>query len=151
MNKTLQGHLDAIMAGAVTKTNVIGLRRAINLMERGGNGWRVPSYVDVGYRADVAVVEDSLDNFSPSPTVTGDLHESGLKVLRNPRYKSRWTPNQAAVIAELDHFKLVRFERIGSRGEYAVPVYRAVGFSGLGFNFMNIPWQSGGKGPEVVS
>lgn len=39
--KTLQGHLAAIQSGEVTKTNVVGLRKAINLTERLAGGWRV--------------------------------------------------------------------------------------------------------------
>lgn len=150
MRKALQDHKEAIASGEVTGTNVRGIRKAINLAERGLAGWSVPSYAGAGWRTDVFELESFLEDRLLAPIVRGDLHESGVKVLRNKRYAKRWTPNQQAIIDELDHFKLIRFDRIGRRGEYSVPVFRAIGFSGLGFNFRNIPWQSGGDGPEAV-
>lgn len=149
MNKTLQRHLDAILSGTVERGNVIGLRKAINLMERAYGGWSVPSYVTKAWRAEVMALEEALE--ASRPVVSGELHDSGLEVLRNPRYRKRWTWNEAAIIAELDHFRLLGFDRLGSHGQYATPVYRACGKSGLGFNFRNVPWQSGGNGPEIVS
>lgn len=86
-------------------------------------------------------------------TLVGPLHDSGLKVLRNPRYAKRWTARQQLTIANLDHFELLRFDRVGRR--YSVPVYRAVSRSGGSFAFRNIPWQTAyysglDDGPRVV-
>jgi hypothetical protein len=81
------------------------------------------------------------------PEVAGALHDSGLKVLRNPRYTKRWDGYEQDVIDNLDHFELIRFDRVGSRGRYGMPVYRAVAYVGRGkaersFAFRNIPWQT---------
>jgi hypothetical protein len=62
---------------------------------------------------------------------------------------------QQLTIANLDHFELIRFDRLGDRGRYSVPVYRAVSRSGGSFAFRNIPWQTayfGGfdDGPRAV-
>lgn len=147
MNKSLKAHYDAIKAGQVTKTNIIGLRKFINRMERWGNGWSGHKLTESDAN-DIFDVEQSLQRVSP--VVVGELHDSGLALLRSPRYKKRWDDYQRSVIDELCAFRLVRFERIGSRGQYAVPVYNAVGFNGRSFLFWNIPWQSGGNGPEIV-
>ena len=136
-----QHHLEAIQAGKVTKTNIIGIRKAINHVQRIANGWS-------GNRSsataeEVARIEYELDNVQP--IVTGELHDSGLAIMRNKRYLKA-LPECAATV---DMFRLIRFDRIGHSGEYAVPVYRAIGPDGA-FNFRNIPWQSGGNGPEIV-
>lgn len=96
------------------------------------------------------------------PRVTGQLHDTGITLLRNPRYKKRWAAYQREAIDSLDHFRLVDFDQEGRWGEYAVPVYQVWakvppkgdaldGGSYAAFAFRNIPWQSGGDGPEVVS
>lgn len=148
MNKTLTIHLDAIRSGEVTKTNVIGMRKAINMVARKSSGGSVPETCP-DWR-DMEELEEAL--YAASPRVApGELHDGGLKVLRNPRYRSRWSKAQAAIIADLDHFELVRYDMLGKRGEYAQPVYRAVDTQGAAFVFVNVPWQSGGRGPEVLS
>lgn len=88
------------------------------------------------------------------PTVAGELHESGLKVLRNRRYAKRWNDMQRAIINyPLLTFRLLRFDRVG---RYSVPVFLAVGDERMGsFAFRNIPWQTAyyaglDDGPRVV-
>ena len=156
-----QRHLHAICDGKVTRTNVIGMRKLINTAEREMAGWSVPKSAP-----DLQTVWD-LETMLEGrfPRVEGELHDTGLKVLRNPRYAKRWTDWQSQAIDAADHFRLVRFDRIGRigrNGEYAVPVYALWskippkgdaldGGTYEAFWFRNIPWQSGGDGPEVVA
>jgi hypothetical protein len=145
--KSIRRHLAAVQAGTVTKTNVIGIRKAINELER--NAWNPPAMIDAQFELEQAIAERR-------PTVAGELHESGLKVLRNPRYAKRWNEREAGIISRLHHFELVRFDRVGPRGRYGMPVYRAVDATGQGFAFRNIPWQTAyyaglEDGPRVVS
>lgn len=143
--KAIARHRAAITAGTVTKTNVIGIRKAINNMERGD--W--PSdMIDAQFELERAIVERQ-------PTVAGELHETGLAVLRNPRYAKRWNEREQGIIDRLDHFKLLRFDRVGNRGRYSVPVFKAVDVTGQSFAFRNIPWQTAyyaglDDGPRVV-
>jgi hypothetical protein len=144
--KSIARHMAAVNAGTVTKTNVIGIRKAINEMER--NAWNPAEMVDALFELESAIREQR-------PVVTGPLHESGLKVLRNPRYAKRWTPMEDCTIRSLSHFELVRFDRVGPHGRYAIPVYRAVATDGRSFAFRNIPWQTAyysglDDGPRVV-
>lgn len=161
-----QRHLAAISAGTVTKTNVIGIRKAINHIERIGRGWS-------GNRSNVTIdevfeIEQALHD--APPLVTGGLHATGLKQLRDPRYAKRFNETQRGIIERDDAtFSLVRYDRIGRQGMYAVPVYRMAaprGYherpNGAGwttggeFLFRNIPWQAvfGSEeyqsGPEVM-
>lgn len=154
----MQKHLDAIASGTVTKTNVIGIRKAINHIERLNAGWsgnRSAATVDEVFAVEQALAEQR-------PRVGGELHDTGVKLLQSPRYRKRWQPWQSEAIAAIDHFRLVAYDRIGSRGQYSVPVYAVWakippkgdaldGGSYEAFRFRNIPWQSGGDGPEVVS
>jgi hypothetical protein len=143
--KSIARHKAAVQSGRIEKTNIIGIRKAINAIERGGE----PSaMIDAVFKLECAIAEHR-------PAVVGSLHDSGLKVLRNPRYAKRWTARQQLTIANLDHFELIRFDRLGDRGRYSVPVYRAVSRSGGSFAFRNIPWQTayfGGldDGPRAV-
>lgn len=126
----------AIEAGTVTKTNVIGIRKAINHVERLRAGWS-------GNRSNVTPEEaDTLEEAlrRHEPRVVGELHESGLKLLRSPRWRKRWNERQAAIIEHLDRFALVRFDRIGQTN--AVPVYRAISNDRGSFLFRNVPWQT---------
>lgn len=59
--------------------------------------------------------------------------------------------HKTAILAGLSHFKLVGFDTIGRRGDMYTPVYRAYDTQGRSFPFRNIPWQSGGNGPEILS
>lgn len=143
-------HLKAIAAGEVTKSNVIGIRKAINHVERLRAGWS-------GNRSNVTSAEvDAIEEAlrQREPCVVGELHESGLKLLRSPRWRKRWNERQRGIIERLDHFALVRFDRI-ERGTHAIPVYRAIATTGQSFLFRNIPWQTAyyegeESGPVVV-
>lgn len=139
-------HLESIKAGTVTKSNVIGIRKAINAMERRAFGASVSSTAPKLTSRDVAAIERALADVEP--IVTGELHDSGLKLLRSPRYRKR-LESVRDIIENLESFRLVAYDRIGRSGTHSVPVYRATG-GGRSFLFRNIPWQSGGDGPEIV-
>lgn len=148
--KTAERHMAAIQSGEVTKTNVIGIRKAVNHAARLRAGWSARSAVTI---PEANALETALEHHEPR--VVGELHESGLAVLRSPRWRKRWNEKQAGIIERLDHFKLARFDRIGSRGAHAVPVYRAVDVTGQSFLFRNVPWQTAyysgeESGPVVV-
>jgi hypothetical protein len=142
MSPTIKKHLAAIEAGQVTKSNVIGIRKALNAAERArygyGNGATSPRVDPQGN--DTSELLRAIRRHEPE--VTGALHESGLKVLRSPRWRKRWTEREAAIIERLYRFSLVRFDFIGRDGLHAVPVYRAIASTGQSFLFRNIPWQS---------
>lgn len=143
MNRTAQKHLDAIRAGEVTRTNVIGLRKLINAMERKARRYSVRSTQCTVEVADWHLIESELDKCRP--IVRGELHESGLALLRSPRYAKRLASVQE-ILEHATHFRLLRFDRIDNL--HCVPVYQ-VCTGGPSFVFRNIPWQSGGDGPEI--
>lgn len=142
-------HLAAIQSGNVTKTNVIGLRKAINhvaRLEAGLSGNRS--------KATGAEVREALDALARlEPLVRGDLHESGVRLISSARWRKRFSEAERAVIASLEGFRLVRFDWIDSY--HVTPVYRACGAAGS-FLFRNVPWQTAlyvadaESGPEVV-
>ena len=149
MQTTVQKHLAAINAGFVTKTNVIGLRKLINGMERMRDGWSVSPAMARSVDEFCALgVEEILE--LRKPYVGGDLVHSGIELLRSKRYRKRLERVQP-IIGHIRSFQLIRFDRIWRRGEYAVPVYRCNAWDDLDgfFDFRNIPWQSGGTGPEI--
>lgn len=127
-------HMCAIACGAVTKTNVIGLRKACNHVARLRKGWSgnrcaaTPEEVEGAMRVLAAC----------PPMVRGDLHAGGVKLLNDRRYAKRLAP-VADKIEGLCGFQLVGFH------EYAdcnfAPVYKAYGYSG-DFTFYNVPWQA---------
>lgn len=157
MIKSAEKHLAAIESGKIERGNVIGLRKLINASERKARRW------SIGVTA-AAVSLDDLDTIESAiarcrPVAVGELHEGGLAVLRNPKYKNRLA-DYAESIAAIDHFRLVRFDRLGSNGVHSVPVFQVWakippkgdaldGGTYLAFTFRNIPWQSGGNGPEI--
>ena len=144
MTKTFDKHMAAIRSGEVDRGTVIGIRKALNNMERISNGWS-PNRIAMTVE-EAGELESVL--YDRHPKVVGDLHETGLAVLRNKRYAKRLAPYKD-IIDSITHFTLGEYERIGRRSEYAVPVYRAHSPHGI-LRFMNIPWQSGGDGPEVL-
>lgn len=147
-SKTFCNHLDAIQRGEVTKTNIIGLRKALNADARRANRFSTSRTCPQVASADLYDALALIDR--DNPRVVGELHDSGLKLLRSKRYAKRLA-DYADLIEWPSHFELVRFDMEGRYGEYAVPVYRLVGQNGGSFKFRNIPWQSGGKGPEVLA
>jgi hypothetical protein len=139
-------HLAAIYSGEVTRGNVIGIRKALNA------GARLEQGLDIG-RTSPQVPYEVLASIVTAlrqhePKVIGELHESGLKVLRNPRYRKR-LEEVADIVADIRFFRLVRFDVIGHHSLGCVPVFRAWSPRGS-FLFRNIPWQSNGNGPEVL-
>ena len=134
---TFERHATAIRSGKVTKTNVIGIRKAIN------HAWRLANGYD-GNRCNVSEGEaDTLESLLKEcePIVTGDLVLGGLAILQSKRWRKRFE-NVADIAADVDVFKLVRFDRIGRDGSHCTPVYRVVGCNGDSFLFRNIPWQT---------
>lgn len=144
MSNTYERHMAAIISGKVDRTNIIGIRKALNHVARISRGWP-------GNRCNVTI--EQADNLLDAihkhhPRVTGDLHESGLAVLRNRRYAKRWIDRQSDIIANLERFHLISYDMPGM---YATPIYRAIAANGDSFTFINVPWQSGGNGPEIIS
>jgi hypothetical protein len=136
---TFEKHLAAVRAGEITKSNVIGIRKALNAYERKArrysNGCTAPDWTG----QEVNLIEHTIDLHKP--LVTGELHTGGLALLRSPRYRKR-LEKVAGIIAALDHFRLVRFDYIGNSGLHRTPVYQAIARDGRRFTFRNIPWQS---------
>lgn len=137
-------HIAAIKSGEVTKTNVIGMRKTLNAADRRYNGWSVgstaPNVPQTKINAALAALE-----INP-PRVVGDLHDSGVKLLNSPRYRQRLA-HVKPIIDSLASFHLFGFAEVG---DIYVPIYIARARDGREFKFINIPWQSGGNGPELI-
>lgn len=144
---TFDAHLAAIISGQVTKTNVIGIRKALNAETRRASGWKVGRTSPNVTEAQFEALWDALREHKP--IVIGELHKTGLTQIRNERYR-RQLHSVADILPNVTRFRLVGFDAIGRRGECWVPVYRAETETGSGFRFVNVPWQSGGRGPELV-
>lgn len=152
---TFRKHLAAIKSGNVTKTNVIGICKAINAADRRAAGWSVSSTAPNTTGAEVRELLAELD--AREPLVRGDLHASGVRILTAPRWRKR-LESVAPIIDTLHGFRLVRFDYVRRASPYSggtgesesiQPVYRACGSAGS-FLFMNVPWQAGGDGPEIL-
>lgn len=139
----VETHMAALRSGMITKTNVIGMRKAINHAWRITHGWRGNHLKATPTQ--VWALLDLLD--TARPIVKGELHDSGLKLLQSKRYAKRLEDLHVERVA---YFRLIRFDMIGDRGQYAVPVYQATREDGSDFFFRNVPWQSGGDGPEIL-
>lgn len=143
---TFQKHLAAVKSGEISKSNVVGIRKALNAGLRADDGLSnsctSPEWSDQErYEIDLALREFR-------PRVVGELHDSGLKLLHSRRYAKRlaW---QASRIVRIDHFRLCWFSAIDCL--HVAPVYEACALSGSPmFRFRNIAWQSGGDGPEII-
>lgn len=138
-------HLAAIESGRVTKSNVIGLRKALNADARRDAGYSVSSVAPKLSGHELRRTIDALTEHHP--TVLGELHDSGVKLLRSPRYAKRLASVRSIIESRSIRFDLVRFHWIDAL--HVVPVYRCISFAGS-FTFYNVPWQSGGNGPEIV-
>ena len=148
MSKTFDAHIAAIRSGSITRTTVIGVRKAITACNKRRDGWGVSRT-----QADIspAQCDTACDELRRvRPVVCDELHESGLAQLRNRRYR-RQLEAVADIIADIQSFHLIGFELIGHRGVYATPIYEARDSQCRAFSFINIPWQAGGNGPEVLS
>ena len=156
MNKAIARHCAAIKAGEVTKTNVIGMRNALNASDLGF----LRREADPDLEEQIIAAHDLI--VQHRPRVVGDLHDSGIKHLQNPRYRKRWTDWQARAIADIAEFRLIGFEQ---RRRTFHPIYSVwakvppctgadpfpEGVIYEAFHFINVPWQSGGNGPEIIS
>lgn len=150
---TFQKHFDAIASGKITRSNIIGMRKGFNAWGRASRGYST-SRTNPGF-TNLEADELMQAIFKHHPTALGEIHDSGLKVLRNPRYAKRWTDGQRTIIERAVRFDLIRFDWIGARGDHCVPVYRVISRRGDSFAFRNIPWQSAWSlgeedGPRVV-
>jgi hypothetical protein len=146
MNRTAQKHLDAIRAGYVDQSNVIGLRKPLNATERTACGYSVGATSCTVSFDDLDTIVSELHRVRP--VVAGALHDSGLALLRSPRYRKRLEPWRSA-LERIAAFRLVDFEQFDRW--HHVPVFRCEDVDGnYLFTFRNIPWQSGGDGPEII-
>lgn len=133
MSKAIARHLADITNGNVSKTNVIGIRKALNAAwKREHWRWKQGPRVE-----DVAALHNALADHEPR--VCYGLHDTGVALLRSPRYRKR-LESVRHIIDGLHMFRLVRFDEVG-RGTH-VPVYRAVSYDGESFLFRNIAWQT---------
>lgn len=137
---TFQKHLAAIASGKITRSNIIGMRKGFNAWERASRGYST-SRTNPGF-TNLEADDLTLAIDKHHPTATGELHDGGLIVLRNPRYAKRWSAFEQRIIDGACRFDLIRFDWIGSRGAQCVPVYRVIARDGEAFAFRNIPWQS---------
>lgn len=142
---TFAKHLDAIRSGAVDRSNVIGIRKALNMAARRSLGLSGSRTAPKATDEELELLVDLLAEHRPR--VVGELHDSGIKQLTDKRYR-RQLQSVADVVDNLAGFRLVGFEYLGRDGLYTTPVYRAEGANGGSFAFINVPWQSGGNGPE---
>lgn len=143
-------HLAAIRSGLVSKTNVIGIRKACNAANRRAAGYSVSCTAPKVTASEVWAALDLIRELRPR--VDAALHASGAAILNSKRYAKRWGAHERAVIAGLSHFELAGFDCLPSPNDLQVsPVYRAVAKDGASFRFWNIAWQSGGDGPEVIT
>ena len=144
---TIEKHLAMLRSGVVDKTTVAGLRKALNALERRERGYSVS-------RTSTCMTEGERDYvdmllIDKKPKVVGALHDSGVALLRNKRY-ARQLAGVKHVVDDLQEFRLVEFQYVGQYMDKVTPVYRAINSHGEHFDFTNLPWQSGGNGPQVL-
>jgi hypothetical protein len=140
----LARHMATIRTGEITKTEVIGIRKAFNQYELEIARREKPSFP---YKD----LERCLELLAEvRPMVKGDLHESGKDMLQRKRY-AKQLANVAEIVADISHFRLVGYEQRGQHVLKAFPVYRCYDHKGKSFPFYVVPWQSGGNGPVIAS
>lgn len=144
MGKAYAKHIRAIQSGNVTRSNIMGLRKAFNADLRRSNGWSTSSTCPKVTAEETLKLFDAVESFRP--IVKGELHDSGVKLLQSPRYRKRLLP-YAHIVNGISHFRLISWTEVDN---HYYPIFRVVNDAGEGFNFMNKPWQSGGNGPEVL-
>lgn len=145
--KTFNRHLITIQRGSIDRSTVIGLRKAFNARARKNAGWSIGMTSALMSQMEVNQLHNAIEAIEPR--CLGELHTGGLKVLRSPKYAKRLASVAQIVHADDLTFRLIRFDMIGTHSQYACPMYRAVSLDHGSFIFRNIPWQSGGKGPEI--
>lgn len=144
----LETHMIDIAAGKVTKTNVTGIRKVLNARARFDRNLLVSSTAPVVSHDKIDAALDALGR-NP-PRVVGELHDTGLKQLQSRRYRKQLS-SVADIVADIVEFRLVGFETVGRHELHHTPIYSARDSKGRSFTFINLPWQSGGNGPEVIS
>lgn len=146
MTSTYERHIAAIRH-TVTKSNIIGMRKAINAFERNRRGYSIGATAPEWSYSMVRALHEDTARYAP--VITGDWHATGIATLQRAvkRYPDRFNAYCAAVVADIWYFRLVDWhcERLQH-----YPVIRAVARDGTHFDFYNIPWQSGGDGPKIV-
>jgi hypothetical protein len=147
MDKTAKRHLAAIHAARVDKSNMVGIRKILAHVDRLRHGYS-------GNRSNATPADaDALETALGAcrPAVLGELHTTGLKTLRNPRYAKRFNEEERCIIESASAvFQLLRFDRVRKNRMATIqPVYRISDDRGRYFVFRNVAWQSGGDGPEV--
>jgi hypothetical protein len=149
MKTAVQCHIDAIRSGSVTKTNVVGLRKMLNNLERSSRGYSVSSRASLMSNDERDLI---LDHLLPNirPLVIGELHDSGKRLLKNRRYEKKLS-SVYEIILDLKEFRLVGFDYVGPYGMQVTPVYRAYDSKGKSFPYCCLSWQAGGNGPELMS
>ena len=146
MHKVAARHLAAIESGQIDRGNVTGIRKLVSSSIKASRGWRVGGGQAKASLEDVESVLSAI--MERKPLATGDLHDNGQKVIRNRRHR-RALEGVASIADTVTGFRLVDYELRGRIGDYFVPIWRAESPAGW-FDFINIPWQSGGNGPEVL-
>lgn len=103
-------HMAAIASGNVTKTNVIGLRKAVNHVERLAKGWSGNRCAATP--SEVAAALEALG--AKTPIVRGELHASGVRLLTDRRYRKRLAscPKCSAAIGKAKLAKLPMVELV---------------------------------------
>lgn len=144
LTETYKRHLRAIRGDAVAKANIVGMRKALNQQARKDSGLSVNNNPKIT-EEEVQWLELAIAR--EQPKIIGELHDSGIKLLSNRRYRNRFTDIQRDIIANIDCFRLIGYEWLDNL--HCVPVYRAIAKDGRKFKFRNVPWQSGGNGPEI--
>lgn len=144
MGKAIQKHIEAVKSGYVTRTNVIGIRKALNAYERIKRGYSVS--MTQPEMSDSELLQLSAALRDCEPVVTGQLVETGIRVLNNKRYR-RQLERVSDILPDIKQFRLIGFEYSGQC--QLTPKYRAIAGNGDSFGFINPSWQSGGNGPET--
>lgn len=140
----LQRHMATIKTGEITKTEVIGIRKAMNAYELDiSRHWKS----DIDNKELTRCLELLAE---VKPLVKGDLHDSGKELLQRKRYR-RHLESVAEIVEDISHFRLVGYEQRGQHVLKAFPVYRCYNHKGKSFPFYVVPWQSGGNGPVIAS
>ena len=142
----VEKHIAAIKSGAVDKSTIAGLRKAINAMERRDRGWSVGSTAT--HMTDDEFTEITALLMRQPPRIVGALHDSGVALLKSKRYR-RQLAGVMHVVDDVKEFRLVGFEYVGRALDHVTPVYRAINSRGNCFDYTNLPWQAGGNGPQV--
>lgn len=148
MHKVAARHLAAIESGAIERGTVIGIRKLVSASTRRQMGWGVGGGQANAPVEDVSAVLDAIKD--RKPRAVGELHAGGLAVLASKRNRRR-LHHVADIVPDVVTFQLVDYELQGRAGEYFAPIWRASTADGRRFDFLNIPWQSGGEGPEVFN